>query len=145
VTKSSSCPKAAAIAALAGALAGCVADPGTTTAPVVPSPQREAAAPEPAPAALSETAVPHPIRVILSWRTEKRDVLRIVGKRAITDDADLETALREEKTAHDQDTGPPYVVVDARGEVPWKDIVTVVNTCKRVGIKRLEFAFGGTH
>jgi biopolymer transport protein ExbD len=81
--------------------------------------------------------------VILSWRTEKRDVLRIVGKRQITDDADLEAVLREEKVAHDHDAEPPYVFLDARGEVPWKDIVTVINTCKRVGIQRLEFGFGG--
>ena len=134
-----------AVAGFAVAPTGCVSDPGAAAATTASPPPIEASTPVQAPAAPSEVAVPQAIRVILSWRTEKKDVLRIVGKRAITDDANLEAVLREEKTAHDHDAEPPYVVVDARGEVPWKDIVTVVNTCKRVGIKRLEFAFGGTH
>jgi len=85
------------------------------------------------------------IRVILSWRAEKKDVLRIVGKRAITDDADLEAALRAEMTAREHDAEPPYVWLAVPGEVPWKDVVTVINACKRVGITRIEYGFAREH
>jgi hypothetical protein len=59
----------------------------------------------------------------------------------ITDDADLDTALREAKTRHANDVEPPCAFLDAHDQVPWKDIVTVINTCKRVGIKHMEFGF----
>src|SRR5882672_854579 len=82
------------------------------------------------PADHAEPAVPRAIQVILVWRAGKQDVLRIVGQHEVTDDADLESALRKEKAAHATDAEPPTVLIDARGEVPWKDVVAVINTLK---------------
>jgi biopolymer transport protein ExbD len=132
---------ACAVVGIAVALTGCIHGPVPAGNPAAPSPPVDAAASEPTPAVLPETAMPFPIRVILSWRAEKQDVLRIVGKRAITDDADLEAALREEMTAHEHDAEPPYVWLKVPGAVPWKNVVNVINACKHVGIARIEFGF----
>jgi hypothetical protein len=136
---------ACVVVGIAVALTGCISGPVPAGNPAAPSPRVHAAASELTPAVLPETATPFPIRVILSWRAEKQDVLRIVGRRAITDNADLEAALREEMTAHEHDAEPPYAWLAVPGEVPWKDVVTVINACKRVGITRIEYGFAREH
>jgi biopolymer transport protein ExbD len=34
------------------------------------------------------------------------------------------------------------VIIDAEARVPWRDVVTVVNLCRRNNIEKIEFAFG---
>ena len=34
------------------------------------------------------------------------------------------------------------VTIDADGRVPWKEVINVMNLCKREQIDKIEFAFG---
>jgi biopolymer transport protein ExbD len=83
------------------------------------------------------------VRVALFWDEAKRETQRVLGTRRIASDDELEGLLRE---AHDDYVrlGKPDtpVTIDAEARVPWRDVITVVNLCKRNGLEQIEFAFG---
>jgi len=83
------------------------------------------------------------MRVALFWDDKAGEVTRVLGSRRVKDDDELQRFLREGKgdweRAGKADTP---VTIDAHAAVPWHEIVTVMNLCKREKIDRIEFAFG---
>jgi biopolymer transport protein ExbD len=69
--------------------------------------------------------------------------VRKLGNRAVTSDNELQQLIKE---AHDdaiRANNPELpVTVDADARVPWTDVMTVVNLCKRNQIDKIEFAMG---
>ena len=83
------------------------------------------------------------VRIALFWDEKSQTVTRQLGSRKVKDDDDLQSLIRQ---AHDdyKKAGKPDtpVTVDAAGPVPWKEVVNVINLCKREQIDKIEFAFG---
>jgi biopolymer transport protein ExbD len=85
------------------------------------------------------------VRIAMFWDAQKLETVRWLGARKIDDDAQLEHFLVEArddflKLGKAQSEIP--VTVDAEAAVPWKDVIKVVNICKRNQLDKLEFAFG---
>ena len=85
--------------------------------------------PEPAARLLVE-----PIRVFLTWNHEAARTIRRVGPREASSDTDLASLLLGYPRA-----GNPPVQIDATAEVPWKDVVRVIDVSRQNGLDRLEF------
>ena len=83
------------------------------------------------------------IRVALFWDPARERVVRQLGARRIADDAELETMLRDARTDWERAgrTAIP-VTIDAAGLVPWREVIDVMNLCKRERIDQIEFAYG---
>ena len=83
------------------------------------------------------------VRIALFWDPKTETVTRQLGTRRVKDDDELQGLIR---TAHADwekiGKANTPVTVDAAGEVPWKDVVNVINLCKREKIDTIEFAFG---
>ncbi len=81
------------------------------------------------------------IRVSLKWDDGARAVERKLGARPVGDDRELGELL----TASHADfvnLGKPDipVIIDAEPRVPWKEVIGVLNVCKRQGLEKIEFA-----
>jgi biopolymer transport protein ExbD len=91
------------------------------------------------------TIMPKEIRVAILWDEANEESLRKFGVRPIkaSEDELLQTVMNEAwqdfKRLNEIDVP---LVVDADVRVPWKDVITVINIGKRVGIEKVEFAFG---
>lgn len=83
------------------------------------------------------------MRVMVVWDQTTSKLTRQYQHRMVKDDADLETILRE---AHDDylSKNKPDVplIIDGGSNVPWKEIMTIVNIGKALEIKNMEFAMG---
>lgn len=80
------------------------------------------------------------IRVMLTWDGSR--TIHQLGGRMVTDEAELEQliyATWDDYRKVGKLDSP--VVIDARPDVPWKDVVTVMNLCKRNDIEKIEFSF----
>jgi biopolymer transport protein ExbD len=84
------------------------------------------------------------IRVALFWDPARQQVVRQFGTRRIVDEGELETMLRDARADWDRvkPAAIPGVTIDAAGPVPWREVVDVMNLCKRERIERIEFAYG---
>jgi biopolymer transport protein ExbD len=83
------------------------------------------------------------IRVALFWDPRSQSVLRQFGARRVRDDGELQSMIREARSDWSRVGHPAVpVTIDAEGAVPWKDVVDVMNLCKRERIDRIEFAYG---
>jgi len=83
------------------------------------------------------------IRVALFWDPARERVVRQLGARRIADDAELGTMLHDARADWERAgrTAIP-VTIDAAGPVPWREVIDVMNLCKRERIDRIEFAYG---
>jgi biopolymer transport protein ExbD len=83
------------------------------------------------------------IRVALFWDPARERVVRQLGARRIVDDAELGTMLHDARADWERAgrTAIP-VTIDAAGPVPWREVIDVMNLCKRERIDRIEFAYG---
>jgi len=83
------------------------------------------------------------IRVILVW--DGSHTVHQLGGRQVQGEAELEQLIYatydDYRKVGKLDTP---VVIDARPDVPWKDVVTVMNLCKRNDINKVEFSFAPT-
>lgn len=83
------------------------------------------------------------IRVAMFWDEPTQTTIRQLGSRKVKTDDELQQLI---KSGYDDAvrTGRPDmpVTIDAGEKVPWKDVITVVNLCKREKINSIEFAFG---
>ena len=83
------------------------------------------------------------VRIALFWDDKSQTVTRQLGSRKVKDDDELQRLICD---AHEdwKKAGKPDtpVTVDAAGPVPWKEVVNVINLCKREQIDKIEFAFG---
>jgi len=83
------------------------------------------------------------VRVKLSWVGEQ--TVRQFGQRPVQDDKELEalivnqySALLQGKKKDDKD---PSVIIEAGAQVPWRDVIDVMDICRRNRIESIEFAF----
>lgn len=83
------------------------------------------------------------IRVAMFWDEANQRTLRQLGTRKVQNDEELQQLIKQ-GFDDAQRTGHPDipVTIDADSRVPWKDVITVVNLCKRENIEKIEFAFG---
>ena len=83
------------------------------------------------------------IRVALYWDETKGETERKLGNRPVSSDEELQQLIKE---AHDDfvrmNMPDIPVTVDADARVPWSEVMTVVNLCKRNQIDTIEFAMG---
>lgn len=75
-----------------------------------------------------------PLRVVMTWSHEAARTIRRVGAREASSDAELAALMLQFPKA-----GDPPVQIDATPEVPWKDVVSVIDIARRNGLDRLEF------
>ena len=83
------------------------------------------------------------IRVAIFWEDATKTVIRKFGTKQMPEDAALQEALAgayaDQKRINKPDIS---LTIDAEPKVPWEQVVTVINLGKRVGIDKIEFAFG---
>ena len=83
------------------------------------------------------------IRVAMYWDQAAEKTVRQLGSRRIDDNDELQSLIKE---AHDDfvrlNKPDIPVTIDAEARVPWDDVITVVNLCKRNQIDNIEFALG---
>jgi biopolymer transport protein ExbD len=83
------------------------------------------------------------IRVAMYWNAEEERTIRQLGHRQIQSDEELQQLIKEAHQAWLQQNKPDVpVTIDAEAQVPWRDIITVVNLAKRNDIEKVEFALG---
>ena len=89
-----------------------------------------------------EKVVLEEIRVFMKWDPSARTTIRKVGNRApsASDDDLMQTInqmVADYKKANKSDFP---VLIDATADVPWRDVIHVMDMCKREKIERIEFA-----
>ena len=89
-----------------------------------------------------EPVILQEIRVFMRWDAAAGAVVRRVGNRpALTGDAELMRAVRGMRDDYRRAGIPDRpVILDATPEVPWTDVVHVVDLCKRDGVDQIQFA-----
>jgi biopolymer transport protein ExbD len=82
-------------------------------------------------------------RVAMYWDAEKQKTRRQFGSRVVEDDGELEQLI---KSAHEdfvlKNKPDAPVIIDGDARIPWKDVIDVVNICKKLSIDNIEFALG---
>src|SRR5262249_17585186 len=91
----------------------------------------------------SSQAVIQEIRVAMFWDDATQSTSRILGTPKVKSDDELQGLIRD---AHADfvklgNTEVP-VTIDSDAKVPWKEVINVMNLCKREQIDKIEFAFG---
>jgi biopolymer transport protein ExbD len=83
------------------------------------------------------------IRIAMFWDPNEERTVRQLGNRKVENDEELQILIKE---AHEdfirQNLPDIPVTIDADPRVPWDDVMTVVNLCKRNQIDNIEFAMG---
>jgi len=89
------------------------------------------------------TDVPLEVRVAMFWDEASQTTSRQLGSRKVKTDEELQTLLRDSHADHVRAGKPDTpVTIDADPRVPWKEVINVMNLCKRESIDKIEFAFG---
>jgi biopolymer transport protein ExbD len=83
---------------------------------------------------------PSEIRVALLWNDLDRKTIRRLGNRVAGSDAELQLLIDGERDRVRSHQLEPAVTLDAAAHIPWKDVVNVINLCKRARIDEIEFA-----
>jgi len=80
------------------------------------------------------------IRVSMRWDPVARATVRSIGSRpAAASDADLMGVVRSNLESCRRINQTPPVVIDATKDVPWNDVVHVLDLCKRDRIEQVRF------
>jgi biopolymer transport protein ExbD len=84
------------------------------------------------------------IRVILLWDARAASTVRKVGNRPpVADDKELVKTILDMAEAHRKLGKKDFpVLIDADRDVPWEDVVKVMDLCKREKLERIEFTGG---
>lgn len=82
------------------------------------------------------------IRVFMRWDEGARATTRSVGNRGgVTSDDDLMTLVKQMCADYKNAGKTDFPVkIDATGDVPWADVVHVLDLCQTNNIERIEFA-----
>jgi len=83
------------------------------------------------------------MRVIITWDQTSQKTTRQYLHKTVKDDAELEQCIRdahEDFLAKNKPDIP--LTIDGGANVPWKEVMAVVNIGKSLEIKNLEFAMG---
>ncbi len=88
-------------------------------------------------------AVIEEIRVAMFWDEANEDVVRKMGTRIVPDDDELQRLISDSYEDYKRMNKPDVALtIDAASQVPWDAVVEVINLAKRVGVEKIEFAFG---
>ena len=89
-----------------------------------------------------EKVVLEEIRVFMRWDPATNTTTRKVGNRgAVGSDDDLMTIIRQMAGDYKRAGKSEFpVLIDAMPEVPWKDVIHVMDLCKKENMERIEFA-----
>ena len=84
------------------------------------------------------------IRVIMRWNpdagTTSRSVAGHSGQAGMNDN-ELMTVVRQQRDEYTSQGKTDWpLMIDAQAEVPWQDVVHVMDLCKNEGLPRIEFA-----
>ncbi|MBI1850772.1 MAG: biopolymer transporter ExbD [Planctomycetes bacterium] len=83
------------------------------------------------------------IRVAMFWDAQNERAVRQLGQRRVDTDQELQQLLKEAHDDYVRLNKPDVpVTIDADARIPWREVVNVVNICKRDQIDKIEFAFG---
>jgi len=89
------------------------------------------------------------IRIAMFWDKGAQKTIRVYGHREVADGPagtqELETLIQgayEDWTRKGKPQVP--VIVDAEYEVPWEEVIQIVNIAKRLGVSNIEFAMGAS-
>ena len=81
------------------------------------------------------------IRVFMRWDEASGTTVRRVGSRQTRDDGELTTEILAMARHHEQTGQPDFpVLIDATADVPWQDVIHVLDLCKGRNMRRIEFA-----
>jgi biopolymer transport protein ExbD len=89
-----------------------------------------------------EKVVLEEIRVFMRWDPQNNVTIRKVGNRgAARSDDELMGVIKQMDADYKKAGKRDYpVLLDATEDVPWEDVVHVMDLCKKESIERLEFA-----
>ena len=91
----------------------------------------------------ADSSILEEVRVAMFWDAENQKTVRQMKNRRVNSDEELATLIKE---AHDdwvaRNKPDAPVTIDAEARVPWNDVITVMNICKRNKIDNIEFALG---
>ncbi len=82
------------------------------------------------------------VRIALFWNKATQKTIRRLGTREIKDDEELEKLIREGHRDLVAKLPEAPVTIDAQADVPWNEVIKIVNMCKREQIDKIEFALG---
>jgi biopolymer transport protein ExbD len=81
------------------------------------------------------------IRVFMRWDAATGTTLRKVGNTAVGSDSELMEAIRVRKSDYERIGKTEFpVLIDALPEVPWQEVVHVLDLCKAAKLPKIEFA-----
>ena len=82
------------------------------------------------------------IRVFMKWDVTSGATIRKVGNRGVVgSDQELMQIVLSMKADYDKVGKSEFpVLIDATGDVPWSEVIHVMDLCKGENIKRIEFA-----
>jgi biopolymer transport protein ExbD len=88
----------------------------------------------------STLIVPEEIRITMSWDRSAGATRLRVGDGAVLDEADLLAEVRRLRDDYRRAGKTDWpVVIDAESVVPWKDVVHIMDRCRKEEIARIEF------
>ncbi|MCK6448962.1 MAG: biopolymer transporter ExbD [Planctomycetes bacterium] len=83
------------------------------------------------------------VRIAMFWDKAAARTIRRMGTREVRDDTELQTLIRDSyRDLMLANVPDAPVTIDAQADVPWNDVMKVVNMCKREKIDKIEFALG---
>jgi biopolymer transport protein ExbD len=89
----------------------------------------------------AETDGVRELRITLFWNAKARTTVRRVGTRTVEGDAETKQALEAARaTALRNGLDALPVTIDAVAEVPWSDVVRLLDLCREAKLDRVEFA-----
>lgn len=81
------------------------------------------------------------IRVFMRWEPGQGATTRKVGNTAVGSDSELMDAIRVRKGDYEKAGRSKFpIILDATADVPWSDVVHVVDLCKTDKLTSIEFA-----
>jgi biopolymer transport protein ExbD len=81
------------------------------------------------------------IRVFMKWDPATGKTIRQVNNRATGSDQELMTTIMAMVADYKRLNKTDFpVLIDATADVPWQDVVHVMDMCKKENVERLEFA-----
>jgi len=81
------------------------------------------------------------IRIALLWNAQTKSAVRRVGTLTVKDDSELRAALKVRLASAERNrVTHPRVLIDATKDLPWADVVAVVDACRDEGIEEVDFA-----
>ena len=90
-----------------------------------------------------DSSIIQEIRIAMYWDPNREVVTRQYGQRMIGNDEELESLISGAHADFVRLNRPDVpVIIDGDARIPWREVVNVMNICKRLNIDNIEFALG---